>query len=26
MRDPDPRTVQQARAGDLRAFEELVRL
>jgi len=26
MRDPDPRTVQLARAGDLRAFEELVRL
>jgi RNA polymerase sigma-70 factor (ECF subfamily) len=26
MRDPDPRTVQQARAGDLHAFEELVRL
>ena len=26
MRDPDPGTVQQARAGDLRAFEELVRL
>jgi len=26
MRDPDPRTVQQARAGDLGAFEELVRL
>jgi RNA polymerase sigma-70 factor (ECF subfamily) len=26
MRDPDPRTVQRARAGDLRAFEELVRL
>jgi RNA polymerase sigma-70 factor (ECF subfamily) len=26
MRDPDPRTVQQARAGDVSAFEELVRL
>ena len=26
MRDPDPRTVQRARRGDLLAFEELVRL
>lgn len=25
MQDPDPRTVQRARGGDLRAFEELVR-
>ena len=25
MQDPDPRTVQHARAGDLRSFEELVR-
>ena len=25
MQDPDPRTVQRARAGDLRSFEELVR-
>lgn len=25
MQDPDPRTVQRACAGDLRAFEELVR-
>jgi RNA polymerase sigma-70 factor (ECF subfamily) len=25
VQDPDPRTVQRARAGDLRAFEELVR-
>ncbi len=25
MHDPDPRTVQRARAGDLHAFEELVR-
>jgi len=25
MQDPDPRTVQRARSGDLRAFEELVR-
>ena len=25
MRDPDPRTVQRARGGDLPAFEELVR-
>jgi RNA polymerase sigma-70 factor, ECF subfamily len=26
VRDPDPRTVQRARRGDLLAFEELVRL
>ena len=26
MRDPDPRTVQRARRGDLLAFEDLVRL
>jgi RNA polymerase sigma-70 factor (ECF subfamily) len=25
VHDPDPRTLQRARAGDLRAFEELVR-
>ena len=25
MRDPDPRTVQRARRGDLLAFEDLVR-
>ena len=25
MHDPDPRTLQRARSGDLRAFEELVR-
>src|SRR6478672_3280290 len=25
MQDPDPRTVQRARTGDLHAFEELVR-